>query len=216
MSNKSSDAGQKIYSKTVLKIYNFWVLFFNNRFLWKCKTSNLVDLYSKNVSRNHLDVGVGSGYLLNKVRNKLDKVTLMDLNPTCLDYVENVLKDKEVSKVQTDILVNVPESFHNQFDSIGANYLIHCLPDNNTKDMVFKNLAKMLKSTGVAFGSTIINGYDSKMAINVADKFNKKGIFDNENDSYEKIEQYIKENFENHEISQVGSVCIFSMSHPIK
>lgn len=216
MSNKSSHAGQKVYSKAVLKIYNFWVLFFNNRFLWKCKTSNLVNLYSKNITANHLDIGVGSGYLLNKVRDKLSKVTLMDLNPTCLDYVENKLKDKEISKLKTDILVDVPEAFHNQFDSIGANYLIHCLPDNDNKDMVFKNISKMLKSTGVAFGSTIINEYDSKMASSVANKFNEKGIFDNSGDTYEKIEKYIKENFQNYDIYKIGSVCIFSMSNPIR
>ena len=54
----------------------------------------------------------------------------------------------------------------------------------------------MLKSDGVAFGSTIINEYDLKLAIKIANKFNSKGIFDNVNDSYESIEKYISNNFE--------------------
>lgn len=214
--SESTYDGQKVYSKLVLKLYNFIVLFFNNTFLWKCKTSNLLELYKDNVSKNHLDIGVGSGFYLNKVADKLEKVTLMDLNPNCLDYVKRILKDKDVFTYKVDILEDVSNEFNSQFDSISCNYLIHCLPDNGNKQMVFKNIAKMLKPDGVAFGSTIINDYDSKLAIKVANKFNSKGIFDNKNDTYQVIESYIKKNFKKYSVKQIGSVCIYELHDPIK
>ncbi|WP_150464031.1 class I SAM-dependent methyltransferase [Francisella sp. XLW-1] len=213
---KSTHDGQKVYSKLVLKVYNFWVLFFNNTFLWKCKTSKLLKLYKTNVSKNHLDIGVGSGYYLKRVNNQLQQVTLMDLNPTCLDYVAKALPAKSVLTYKVDILEAIPEKFHSEFDSISFNYLIHCLPDNGNKQVVFENVAKMLKSEGVAFGSTIINDYSSNLAIKVANKFNDKGIFDNKNDTYESIEKYIKNNFAEYTIKQIGSVCVYIMSKPLR
>ncbi|AIT09983.1 SAM-dependent methyltransferase [Candidatus Francisella endociliophora] len=214
--DKTTYDGQKVYSRLMLKLYNFIVLFFNNTFLWKCKTSNLLELYEDNVSKNHLDIGVGSGFYLNKVADKLEKVTLIDLNPNCLDYVKRILKDKDVLTYKIDILEDVSDEFNSQFDSISCNYLVHCLPDNGNKQMVFKNIAKMLKPSGIAFGATIINDYDSKLAVKVVTKFNSKGIFDNENDTYEIVEGYVKENFKEYSIRQIGSVCIYVMSQPIK
>lgn len=214
--NKSTHDGQKVYSKLVLKLYNFIVLFFNNSFLWKCKTSQLLQLYKDNVSSNHLDIGVGSGYYLKNVKDRLSKVALMDLNPNCLEYVKNVLKDKEVSTYQLDILKDIAEEFYSKYDSISCNYLIHCLPDNGNKEKVFENIAKMLSKDGVAFGSTIINDYSSRLAIKVANKFNAKGIFDNKNDTYESIEKYIKNNFVEYTTKQIGSVCVYVMSKPLR
>ncbi|MBK2028363.1 class I SAM-dependent methyltransferase [Francisella noatunensis] len=214
--NKSTHDGQKVYSKLVLKLYNFVVLFFNNTFLWKCKTSQLLQLYKDNVSPNHLDIGVGSGYYLKNVKDRLSKVALMDLNPNCLEYVKNVLKDKEVSTYQVDILKDVAEEFYSKYDSISCNYLIHCLPDNGNKEKVFENIAKMLSKDGVAFGSTIINDYSSSLAIKVANKFNAKGIFDNKNDTYESIEKYLESNFAEYTIKQIGSVCVYVMSKPLR
>jgi len=214
--NKSTHDGQKVYSKLVLKLYNFVVLFFNNTFLWKCKTSQLLQLYKDNVSHNHLDIGVGSGYYLKNVKDRLSKVALMDLNPNCLEYVKNVLKDKEVSTYQVDILKDVAEEFYSKYESISCNYLIHCLPDNGNKEKVFENIAKMLSKDGVAFGSTIIDDYSSSLAIMVANKFNAKGVFDNKNDTYESIEKYIKNNFAEYTIKQIGSVCVYIMSKPLR
>ncbi|QIW09623.1 methyltransferase [Francisella sp. LA112445] len=214
--NKSTHAGQKIYTKMTLKLYNFVVLFFNNTFVWKCKTAKLLKQYSDNVSENHLDIGVGSGYYLKKLSSKIKKVALMDLNLDCLEYVKNSLRGKDVSTYQVDILEDIDEKFIANFDSISCNYLIHCLPDNGNKEVVFKNIAKMLKPNGVAFGSTIINEYDSKLAVKIANKFNSKGIFDNVNDSYESIEKYISNNFKRYSIKKIGSVCLYVMSQPIK
>lgn len=73
----------------------------------------------------------------------------MDLNQNCLDYVKNVLKDKQILTYHIDILKDIPEKFFSKYDSISCNYLIHCLPDNSNKEKVFENIAKMLSQEGI-------------------------------------------------------------------
>lgn len=57
-------AGHAIYTKRTLQVYNFVVLGISNYFIWKCPTKHIVAHYNRNVSANHLDVGVGTGYFL--------------------------------------------------------------------------------------------------------------------------------------------------------
>ncbi|MGQ4006502.1 class I SAM-dependent methyltransferase [Francisellaceae bacterium CB300] len=214
MSNNSF-FGQKIYSKTMLKFYNFYVLFFNNNYVWKCKTSNLLQNYEEHLSANHLDIGVGTGYYLDKVRDKISKLTLVDLNDNCLDKVKGMFKNKSVETIKFDILGTLPKEYHKKFDSISFNYLIHCIPNTSAnKSEAFENVARMLTNDGVAFGSTIINDYKNTLATKTARKFNEKKIFDNTNDTYKTIEKCLESNFNKYSLSQIGSVCIFSMSEP--
>ena len=84
--SKSVEAGQAVYSKTVLSIYDLWVLGFSNSFLWQCPTKLLRKEFVRNVTNNHLDVGVGTGYYLDKCLNNTERrLALLDLNPNSLE-----------------------------------------------------------------------------------------------------------------------------------
>jgi ubiquinone/menaquinone biosynthesis C-methylase UbiE len=65
--NKDAIAGQAVYSKPVLSIYDIWVLGFSNHFLWKCPTKLISKQFADLATKNHLDVGVGTGYYLKKI-----------------------------------------------------------------------------------------------------------------------------------------------------
>ena len=52
-------AGQAVYTKRTLAVYDFMVLGVSNRFLWKCPSQRLEEHYNQHVTANHLDVGVG-------------------------------------------------------------------------------------------------------------------------------------------------------------
>ena len=80
------EAGQAVYSPIVLRTYDWIVLGFSNRFLWRCPTTELCRLYDRNVSDCHLDVGVSTGYFLDKAKWPVAKpaITLLDLNSNCL------------------------------------------------------------------------------------------------------------------------------------
>jgi hypothetical protein len=78
------EAGQAVYSPMVLHTYDWLVLGLSNHRLWMCPTQELRRLCDRNVSARHLDVGVGTGYFLDKARWPVPKpkITLLDLNQT--------------------------------------------------------------------------------------------------------------------------------------
>ncbi len=75
-------AGQRDYNRLLLNAYDPLVLGPIARFIWKCPTTNLVERYRQHVRSNHLDVGPGTGYFLD--RSGLpdgSPVTILDPNP---------------------------------------------------------------------------------------------------------------------------------------
>lgn len=79
-------AGQAVYSPLLLAFYDFGVLGVTNRFIWKCQSKNLLAQYDRLVSGVHLDVGVGSGYFLDKCRFPVSnpRIGPFDLNSNSL------------------------------------------------------------------------------------------------------------------------------------
>src|SRR5687767_12118685 len=82
VSTEQVEAGQAVYSQGTLRVYDWVVLGISNRFIWQCPTPGLVAHYNKHLSANHLDVGVGTGYFLDRCRfrSPTPGVALMDLN----------------------------------------------------------------------------------------------------------------------------------------
>ena len=78
--------GAAVYSRPVLAIYDLFVLRFTNTFVWKCPSSHILEFYDHNVSDKHLDVGVGTGYFLDRCRfpSTTPQIALMDLNENSL------------------------------------------------------------------------------------------------------------------------------------
>src|SRR3546814_14767709 len=78
--------GQAVYTAATLKVYDAMVLGFSNRLLWGCPTAELVALYDANVSVNHLDAGVATGYFLDRCRfpSPSPRLLLPVLNALCL------------------------------------------------------------------------------------------------------------------------------------
>ena len=122
-------AGQAIYDKRTLAIYDLLVLGLSNRWIWRCPTPIQLDHYNKNLSANHLDVGVGTGYFLDKCRFPVDmpRVALMDLNCNSLESsARRIVRYKPQTYVR-NVLEPIPFEAE-KFDSVSMNYLLHCLP----------------------------------------------------------------------------------------
>lgn len=205
--------GQAIYSNGILLIYDLFVLTYNNRFVWKCSTEETLKFYNRNVSSNHLDVGVGTGYYMNNCQFPTDspRVALMDLNKNCLQGAAN-----KISRYK-------PESYHNsvydplgdsvdKFDSISACYLIHCIPGTiSEKAEAFKSLKKLLKPNGTFFGVTLIQGdversLQAKFQMHV---FNKMGVFHNTKDDLAGLEKALSDNFSEVKVVVKGCAAMF-------
>ena len=79
-------AGQAVYTRGFLSAYDAFVYGFNSPVLWRCPKARLVEHYDAHVSARHLDIGVGTGTLLDTARFPVaaPEITLMDLNPNSL------------------------------------------------------------------------------------------------------------------------------------
>lgn len=208
------EAGQGIYTKPVLACYDYVVIGFSNRYVWKCPSNYILAWYNQHVSANHLDVGVGTGYFLDYCRFPSDhpRLGLMDLNATCLDVTAHRVARYRPEIYQANVLVPLPCSIA-RFDSIGLSYLLHCLPGTiHTKGVVFQHLKKILNPEGVMFGTTLLHGgvKRSWLARRLMAMYNRKGIFTNTADDLDGLHEVLAQHFAESRIEVIGCVALFA------
>ena len=105
-SQPDSARGAAANTKATLAVYDLFVLRFSNSFIWKCPSRLLLDLYDRLVSDRHLDVGVGTGYFLDKCRFPVavPSIALLDLNANSLQVTAKRLERYKPSCHQADVL----------------------------------------------------------------------------------------------------------------
>jgi ubiquinone/menaquinone biosynthesis C-methylase UbiE len=210
----TAQAGIRVYSGFTLKFYDLLILGVSNRLAWRCPSPSILEFYNRNVSANHLDVGVGTGYFLDKCRFPADhpQISLMDLNPTSLKVTAKRLDRYRPATYVANILEQFQMSLP-KFDSIGLSYLIHCLPGSmSEKSAIFKHLKTLLNPGGTLFGTTILGkGTQHNLFAKALIAFyNKLGVFGNANDTLTDLEQALRENFSTYSVTIVGCVAFFT------
>jgi len=211
--NQQITKGSQIYTPLSLKIYNAFVLGFSNRFVWRCSTNILLKFYNQQITDNHLDVGIGTGYLLDhcKFPSKTPKLALLDLNEYCLKHTARLLKRYQPKTYQGNIyqpLNMIPD----KYESIGLNYVLHCLPgDFQQKSAAIQHLKECLNEDGVLFGSTILADQPhNRLGKKLMNIYNKKGIFGNTQDDLAGLKSMLEEHFADVDINIKGVVALFS------
>jgi ubiquinone/menaquinone biosynthesis C-methylase UbiE len=206
--------GAAAYTRTSLAIYDLFVLGFSNSFAWNCPSCVILDFYNRHVSDQHLDVGVGTGYFLDRCRFPVEKpaIALLDLNQNSLAATAKRLRRYQPSCHNADVLQPI-DAGNSEFTSIGMNYLLHCLPgDLSTKSAAFSNLKPLLRSGGVIFGATILGkGVNQNLpARTLSGLYNRKGIFSNREDTLPDLEAGLREHFVDTAVRVQGCVALFS------
>lgn len=215
VSQQQVEAGQAVYSRRNLKIYDVIVHGVSNPWIWKCPTERLVEHYNQYVSGNHLDVGVGTGYLLDQCRFPVSspRVGLMDLNRNTLEYASSRIARYTPESWQRNVLE--PITFESDgFDSIGISYLLHCIPGTiESKAVAFDHLATLLNPGGVIFGATLLHeGVERNwFARQLMDLYNKKGIFANRRDSLEGLSRVLEQRFSDVTLLVNGCAALFAV-----
>lgn len=205
-------AGQAVYSPLVLAIYDFYVLGLSNHLLWRCPTRHLRALYDRNVSSRHLDVGVGTGYFLDKACWPVPEpaITLVDLNANSLNAAARRIGRYSLQTLRANALEPMPRI--GPFDSVGLCYLFHCLPGTlREKAIVFSHLQPLLAPGARVFGATIVQGSAprSRAAQALMDAYNRQGVFSNANDTAEDLETILKQHFADVTAELRGTVALF-------
>jgi len=207
------EAGQAAYTPRMLSIYNFLILRVIVPYIWKCPVDNVVKLYNKNITSNHLEIGVGSGYFLENCKFTSDnpRLALMDLNPNSLKFTAGRVSHYKPEVYRANILETI-ETDMEKFDSIAMNAVIHCLPGTmSTKLVVFDHIKALLNPGGVVFGSTILNiGVKQNwLTKRLMKNFNERRIFCNLEDDLSTLEEGLTERFSNSEVKVIGTAALF-------
>ena len=99
------------------------------------------------------------------------------------------------------------------FDSIGMNYLLHCVPGTiRTKAVVFEHLKALANPGATVFGATLLHDGVRRnwMARQVMARNNRHGIFSNTDDDLEGLKWALAQYLTDAEVSVVGCVGLFS------
>ncbi|MDJ0923275.1 MAG: methyltransferase domain-containing protein [Acidimicrobiia bacterium] len=208
--------GQADYTPTLLRLYDPIILGPITRYVWRCRADRLTELYRQHVRDRHLDVGPGTGYFLERSGFAPgNEVTIIDPNTNVLRYTSERLPDLDVTAIEADVCKPLPVD--GPFDSAALNLVIHCLPGPfERKARAVANVAAVLASDGVLFGSSIIGrtGSHNRVAKTLLRDYNRRRVFDNLDDSEEAIARMLTSSFDDVEVDTIGSIAIFAARRP--
>src|SRR5580693_7442666 len=203
-----------VYTPLTLAFYDLVVLGLSNSFVWQCSSRVLLDFCNEHISDKHLDIGVGTGYFLDKCRfpSTAPQIALYDLNPHSLAKSAKRLRRYNPSCYIGNALQRVDINMSG-FDSISLNYLLHCLPGNlASKSIVFEHVKPLLRDGGVVFGATILGEgvRHNPLAKQLMKIYNAKGFFSNLSDRQSDLEAGLQAHFDELTIHIAGCVALFS------
>lgn len=211
--DNQTQTSQWYFNPLLLPMYDFFVYRFVSRYIWGCSNNLLISRYGYYVKNNHLEVGVGTGYLLHNSNPLNISLDLMDLSKTCLFQSRKRLSRYSPNIIKHNILEE-PIEEDKRYDSIGINYVMHCVSGDFTeKGIVFNNLKMLLKDNGVIFGATVLKNPESSRLARVFMKLlNFIGIFNNRNDGLEDLKNSLKKYFKFVNVELKSSVALFVVS----
>ena len=213
VSPAAAKAALRIYIRPVLSLYDVFVHGFSNPWVWRCPTHLMIAMYNRLVSANHLDIGVGTGYFLDKCTFPSDTPAI-----SLLDFSSNTLAKtaERIARYRPETyLANVYEPLTitgRRFDSIGMNYVLHCLPGSMLdKGVVLQHVKHLLNNNGVLFGSTILGRgvYRTPQARLFMGIYNTIKAFSNTADDVESLEHILRQTFRDYQVQVVGCVAFF-------
>jgi SAM-dependent methyltransferase len=169
----------------------------------------------EHIRDRHLDVGPGTGYFIDRSGlSDGSRVTILDPNRNVLDHASRRLRRLDVTAVEADVLK--PLGVEGPFDSAALHLVIHCLPGPmSRKAAAVANVAAVLVPTGVLFGASVLGtaGPQTWLSRRVLDAFNRRGAFDNLDDTEEGLREILGASFASVQVDTVGSIAIFAATN---
>jgi SAM-dependent methyltransferase len=214
--NDPAYKGQADYSELLLRLYDPLVLGPIARHVWRIRREQMLHPYRQYIRPNHLDVGPGTGYFLEHAGLPAGSpVTILDPNPNVLRHVTRRLRDLEVTAVQADVLKPLPVA--GPFASAALGAVLHCLPGPlDRKAVAIVNIARVLAPDATLFGATVlgVSARHTRLGRAFLAAFNRRGAFDNLDDTEEGIAEILRASFEDVTIETIGGVALFTATRP--
>ncbi len=150
--------GIKAYTPLGLRLYDPLIVGLLARHVWKCSAEAFLGHYRRHISVNHADIGVGTGYCLDRCGfgTPAPRIALIDLQPRCLEFTARRLARYRPETYLHD--ARQPLRGVRPFDSVALGGILHCLPgDMQQKAAVFDSLRSICNDGARIFGFTLVN-----------------------------------------------------------
>jgi len=209
----ASTRGQFYFSWMNHRLYDLGLYRFVTPFIWRCPTDRLLEHYIENLSDSHLEIGVGSGFFLERTLcpDMLLRLVLLDLNERCLEKSAQRLEAFAPSIRRHNILDPIDPG-EPRFSSVAMNYVLHCIGgDFHQLRTVFSNVRCKLEEGGVFFGATLLSRSkeQSLWAMGLMKVLNWMGIFNNTEHELGSLQRALESEFREVDISMVGNAAVF-------
>ena len=210
-------SGARYYGALTLPLYDAAVLRIAVPFGWGISLGEELAMYDRCAGQRHLDVGVASGYFLDRTIWPVDRpqITLMDLNPNATSYAARRLRRYDVREVVGDALEPFPVD--GRFDSIGLFHLLHCMPGEIAdKEQVFDHAIDRLAPGGVVFGASVtpLGLNPNPLARLILWGSNRKGALNNLRDSHEALKSALERRFRDARVKLTGLMTTWEARDP--
>lgn len=209
-------AGQAGYKRFVLPLYDVVVTRYMLPRIWRCPKERIIDMYNERVRAHHLDVGVATGYLIDRCRfpTESPEIMLMDLNPNSLAYAARRLRRYAPGTHRANIIEpwGLPVG---SFESVAMSNVLHCVPGTlREKRVAFEHAREVLAPGGNLFGATVlgVEADHSKRSRKALERLNRQGAFSNLDDRREDLEAGLAETFPSYEVEVEGVLALFTAS----
>ncbi|MBC8013061.1 MAG: methyltransferase type 12 [Methyloceanibacter sp.] len=196
----------------MLSFYDVLVHGLSNRLAWRCPTRRLLELYRANLSDNHLEAGVGTGFFLDRTGvSRLGRLVLIDINRHCLERAGRRLARFKPALYRVNLLA--PIKLHvAPFTSVGLTYVLHCLPGRMSEKLkAVDHLRPLMGKGAVLFGATILGRgiAPNGAARSLLNLYNAKGVFNNLEDDMASLSDGLRQLFDQVEIETEGCAALF-------
>jgi ubiquinone/menaquinone biosynthesis C-methylase UbiE len=184
----ATQVSQAYFNPLLLTVYDQVLYNGFTKYFWRYPKEKMIQLYRDRMGTKHADVGVGTGYVIDKANPESLDLTLLDLSKACLDKAAKRLARYSPKTAELNLLE--PIQLDDCFDSISLNFVMHCVAgDFNQKGVAFEYLKPLLKPQGVLFGTTIIKDERTPLhARGLLTAFNAIGLFNNAHDQVSDLE----------------------------
>ena len=214
----TTEDGARIYHPLLLMAYDFLIMRVLAPYVWRCPAHHYTDLYRDCMSRRHADIGVGTGYVLDRCAYAPGQVriALFDLQLNCLRFTARRLARFNPALYQCDAMQPMRVGA-GRFDSIGMGGLLHCIPgDMSVKGVVFDAIEPLLRPGTTVFGYTILNQDVAKTWFSKSVYFilHKLRVINGPDDSASQLEQELKKRFGTVAVTVIGCVALFVAAAP--
>jgi hypothetical protein len=204
----------RIYTKANLRIYDAVVMGLLARHVWGCPSDLFVEHYRKHVTSNHAEIGVGTGYCLDRCGfdGPDPRLVLIDLQPNCLEHAARRLARYHPQLLVRDVLQPMP-NVSRRFDSVALGGVLHCLPgDMHHKARAFDTLRSLMHPGSKIFGYSLVTDVARRRRRGdaVLRLLNRMRVVDNAGDRASDLARELSSRFGQCHVEQVGYLAFFN------